>query len=149
MKKVNKTPSIAQPIEADPVFAEKVFKPAQADPKKKLGERTEKLLLDMFQASPKFSFLTFNRNCLAIRSGWKDHNASKSSKYCISNSLHHPDIFDPQADYRFPLIFEFHFHDIILIVRFSLPHFSLHRYSGHHWRYKRSAEGDWARLCRE
>lgn len=36
MKKVNKDP--AKPLEPDPIFVEKVFKQAEPDPKKKLGE---------------------------------------------------------------------------------------------------------------
>lgn len=36
MKKINKDKT--RPMESDPVFVEKVFKQAEADPKKKLGE---------------------------------------------------------------------------------------------------------------
>lgn len=36
MKKVNKNK--VEPMESDPVFVEKVFRQAEADPKKKLGE---------------------------------------------------------------------------------------------------------------
>ena len=39
MKKVNKNK--VQPMESDPVFVEKVFKQAETDPKKKLGEFTK------------------------------------------------------------------------------------------------------------
>lgn len=37
MKKVNKDDK-TKPLESDPIFVEKVFKQAQQDPKKKLGE---------------------------------------------------------------------------------------------------------------
>lgn len=39
MKKINK--NNITPIEPDPIFAEKVFRQAEVDPKKKLGEFKE------------------------------------------------------------------------------------------------------------
>lgn len=62
MKKVNKDP--AKPLESDPIFVEKVFKQAEPDPKKKLGElfspadlviRSQNSYLISFNAKLKFA----------------------------------------------------------------------------------------------
>lgn len=109
MKKVGKTAEIPAPMASDPVFVEKVFKQTQADPKKKLGEflkAADELFFGRHQNS---YFLSFNRNWFGLHSGWKDHNASKSSECSTKENksfeippLHfHTTFLDPQFEQSF------------------------------------------------
>lgn len=93
MKKTTK-PKV-KPLEPDPKFVEKVFKQAQPDPKKKLGEsRTAGRFrfADAFGIikQTKFSFLIFQREIFEMHSGWKDHNASKNSRVFHEFPLNFP-----------------------------------------------------------